>query len=389
MNIVSGPRDAPYTGDAHLKAEKRGTHLELHEFIAANAQPIVDDWLGRIRRTIAPASMDAPELYDSLPVFLLAVAQVMAESREEGTPQMVSETGLPGKSPIAREHGEQRLRLGFDASSIVREYFTLRTSILEMAKAAQVEVSPLDVEVLTHCIATGIADAVLEYSKQRDEMLQRQASKHIGFLAHELRNALGSARLALMTVALYEPMKASRSFQILQRNLNRLGELIDQSLLDARLKSKAELRLETLDIHRIAKDVVAESAAEERRVQVSVSFEGDPMIQGDARLLHSTLSNLIRNAVKYTSEGGRVTVRGRSVEERMVIEVEDECGGLPEGKIQELFNPFVQGGSDRTGFGLGLAIAKQAAEAHSGAIRVHNLPGKGCVFTLDLSQRQE
>lgn len=363
--------------------------MELHQFIAGNAQPIVDDWLGRIRRTIAPASMDAPELYNSLPVFLLAVAQVLAERREEGTPLPVSETGLPGKSPIAREHGEQRLRLGFDASSIVREYFTLRISILELAKAAQVEVSPIDVEVLTHCIATGIADAVLEYSKQRDEMLQRQASKHIGFLAHELRNALGSARLALMTVALYEPMKESRSFQILQRNLNRLGELIDQSLLDARLKSKAELRLETLDIHGIVKDVVAESAAEERRVHVSVSFEGDPRIQGDARLLHSTLSNLIRNAVKYTSEGGRVTVRGRSVEERMVIEVEDECGGLPEGKIEELFNPFVQGGSDRTGFGLGLAIAKQAAEAHSGAIRVHNLPGKGCVFTLDLSQRQE
>ena len=113
------------------------------------------------------------------------------------------------------------------------------------------------------------------------------------------------------------------------------------------------------------------------------------MIQGDARLLHSTLSNLIHNAVKYTREGGRVTVRGRSVDDRVVIEVEDECGGLPEGKIEELFNPFVQAGADRTGFGLGLAIAKQAAEAHAGAIRVHSLPGKGCVFTLDLSQRPE
>jgi len=361
--------------------------LELHQFIAANAQLIIDDWLRRIRKTIAPASMAAPELFDSLPVFLLAVAKVLAESIEERTPEPVSETGLPGKSPIAREHGEQRLRLGFDVSSIVREYFTLRTSILELAKSARVTVSSQAAEILTHCIATGIADAVLEYSTQRDEMLQRQASKHIGFLAHELRNSLGSARLALMTIAQYDAMKKSRSFEILQRNLQRLGELIDQSLLDARLKAKAELQLETLDIHLIAKEVVAESAAEERRVRVSVTFEGNPTIQGDPRLLHSTLSNLIHNAVKYTHEGGRVTVRGRSVEDRLVIEIEDECGGLPEGKIEELFNPFVQAGADRTGFGLGLAIAKQAAEAHAGAIRVHSLPGKGCVFTLDLSQR--
>jgi signal transduction histidine kinase len=362
--------------------------LDLHQFIAANAQLIIDDWLSRIRRTIAPASMAAPELYDSLPVFLLAVAKVLAESVEEGNREAESETGLPGKSPIAREHGEQRLRLGFDVSSIVREYFTLRTSILELAKSAQVTVSSHATEILTHCIATGVADAVLEYSRQRDEMLQRQASKHIGFLAHELRNSLGSARLALMTMTHYEAMKNSRSFQILQRNLKRLGELIDQSLLDAKLKSKAELQLETLDIALLAKEVVAESAADEKRVRVSVTFEGSPTIQGDPRMLHSTLSNLIHNAVKYTREGGRVTVRGRSVEDRLVIEVEDECGGLPEGKVEKLFNPFVQASADRTGFGLGLAIAKQAAEAHSGVIRVHNLPGKGCVFTLDLAQRQ-
>jgi hypothetical protein len=70
------------------------------------------------------------------------------------------------------------------------------------------------------------------------------------------------------------------------------------------------------------------------------------------------------------------------------VEVEDECGGLPEGKAEELFTPFVQRGADRSGFGLGLAITKHAAEAHHGTVQVSNLPGKGCIFMLSLPSRR-
>jgi len=69
---------------------------------------------------------------------------------------------------------------------------------------------------------------------------------------------------------------------------------------------------------------------------------------------------------------------------RVCIDVEDECGGLAEGKLEELFHPFTQAGVDRSGFGLGLAISKQAIEAHHGTIHVRNVPGKGCNFTIDL-----
>ncbi len=75
----------------------------------------------------------------------------------------------------------------------------------------------------------------------------------------------------------------------------------------------------------------------------------------------------------------------RAVEDgRICIEVADACGGLPPGRADELFTPMIQRGEDRSGFGLGLAIALQAAEAHHGTIRVRDLPGHGCVFVLDL-----
>ena len=64
--------------------------------------------------------------------------------------------------------------------------------------------------------------------------------------------------------------------------------------------------------------------------------------------------------------------------------MEDECGGLPPGRAEELVRPFAQRGPDRTGLGLGLTIASESVVANGGEIRVRNLPGRGCIFTIDL-----
>jgi signal transduction histidine kinase len=107
-------------------------------------------------------------------------------------------------------------------------------------------------------------------------------------------------------------------------------------------------------------------------------------INADERLLVSAVSNLLQNALKFTRPGGQVILRGRTEEGTVVIEVEDECGGLPPGKHEELFTPYVQRHSQRRGLGLGLAITREAVEAHGGEVSVRNLPGKGCVFAVKL-----
>jgi len=70
--------------------------------------------------------------------------------------------------------------------------------------------------------------------------------------------------------------------------------------------------------------------------------------------------------------------------ERAKIEIEDSCGGLSPGKVEAAFAPFVRLDTNQGGFGLGLAIARQAVDAHGGSIRVQNVPGKGCIFVLEL-----
>ena len=69
---------------------------------------------------------------------------------------------------------------------------------------------------------------------------------------------------------------------------------------------------------------------------------------------------------------------------RVLIEVEDECGGLPPGRAEDLFRSFEQRSADRSGLGLGLAIARESVETNGGVIRARSLPSKGCIFTVDL-----
>jgi hypothetical protein len=101
-------------------------------------------------------------------------------------------------------------------------------------------------------------------------------------------------------------------------------------------------------------------------------------------MLASAVSNLLQNAFKFSRRDGSVSLTVTASGDRIRIEVEDECGGLPDGKIEELFLPFEQQSSDRAGLGLGLSISRRAVQANDGKLHVRNLAGKGCVFTIEL-----
>ena len=107
-------------------------------------------------------------------------------------------------------------------------------------------------------------------------------------------------------------------------------------------------------------------------------------VNGDPQLLASAVMNLLNNAFKYTHAGGRVVLRALRDDGRVRIEVEDECGGIADG-LDVLFMPFAdRRRTDRTGLGLGLSIARKAVTSHGGVIDFRNLPGKGCVFVIEM-----
>jgi signal transduction histidine kinase len=108
------------------------------------------------------------------------------------------------------------------------------------------------------------------------------------------------------------------------------------------------------------------------------------VIKGDRQVLAAVIGNLLQNAFKFTGPRTTVTLRVGTSAERVLIEVQDECGGLPEGNVTELFRSFEELSAVGSGGGLGLAFSRWAVEANDGRIYARNLPEKGCVFTVDL-----
>ncbi|CAN5573214.1 hypothetical protein BH09MYX1_BH09MYX1_29680 [soil metagenome] len=355
--------------------------MALHDVLALHHVRVVDWWKGRVQGTLAPDAMPAFEIIDHIPKYIREIVEALRAAA--GLPAGTA----PDESTTAAGHGAQRLRLGFSLDSVVREYGALRDAIVAIAEEDGETPTLPELHVLFDCIIDGIARAVSEYTQQRDAELVRQANEHFAFIAHELRNPLNSASVSLQVLSERGLLPAAHPLVgALERGLFRTSELVDQTLAIAQVASGIQLRRGWTTLKTLFADVEMGSIAQAtaKSVVLRVVLEADERMHVDSRLVESALGNLVRNAVKYTSPKSTVELRGSVINERVVIEVEDCCGGLPPGKVEAAFSPFVRLDERQSGFGLGLAIAKQAADAHGGSIRVQNLPGKGCIFVLEL-----
>jgi hypothetical protein len=137
-------------------------------------------------------------------------------------------------------------------------------------------------------------------------------------------------------------------------------------------------------IDRVARE--ARLAADARGIGLRVSGAADGWtIDADEQILAAVVGNLLQNAFKFTRPNSEVTLRVGGSADRVLIEIEDQCGGLPGGmNAKEQAGTFEQRGADRTGLGIGLAFSRWGAEANGGRLYARNLPDHGCVFTVDL-----
>jgi signal transduction histidine kinase len=349
--------------------------MRFHEMLLRQRQQLLDQWSRQVEADLPSRALDRAELVDHMPLFL-----------DEMTAELCPEPSTlpaPGRGSAA-SHGEQRLRLGFNVGEVVHEYGVLHTTILRVAEELGVCVTVADHTAIVGCINGGMQIALSEYVAQRDRELQRQASEHLGFVAHELRGPLSGARIACDL--LREEMDGSRLVEMLDRSLKRSAWLVDSALTQAWLKLGIEPRLEPIDVRGLLGELQLEASleAERKGVEIAIDVARDLRVNADPRLLRSAVSNILRNAIKFTQPKTTVAMRSMLREGRFTVEVEDECGGLPPGKAEELFSPTVQRGQDRTGFGLGLAIARQAVAAHDGIITIRDVPQRGCVFAIEL-----
>jgi hypothetical protein len=349
------------------------------ELIARNRHEVVRLWMEKVAG-LQDGGLTRDQLLDTMHLF---IDEILVALRE-GEGHLAEHQ----RSSVAREHGFQRQQLQQPLPMLIREYGLFLEAVVECAEGQGHELPARGLVELSRHLYTGAAEAAGEFVRRHEAERQRRDFERFAFIAHELRNPLSSVKLGWETIQRRGGQATGRIADTVTRNLARVTELIDQSLVEVRLQGIASgdgIDAEALDVRDLLRDAEQESTAdaEAKEIAIEVSAEG-AAVKGSARLLRSAVTNLLRNAVKFTRAGGRVHLRSRVVEGRVLVEVEDECGGLPPDKAERVFDAFSQAGQDRSGFGLGLAIAKQAAEAHGGTIIVKNLPDKGCVFVLDL-----
>jgi signal transduction histidine kinase len=227
--------------------------------------------------------------------------------------------------------------------------------------------------------------------------VDRMKNEFVAVVSHELRTPLTSLRgsLGLLAAGIVGDLspEGQRMTSVAVASTDRLVRLVDDILDLERLVSghvALERRPHRLtDVVRTAVEAVA-GAAEEAGVVLHVDV--DP-VSGwlDADRMVQVLVNLLGNAVKFSSAGSAVTVRGRHADDHVLLEVED-CGrGIPADRLDTVFERFAQVDSsdsrEHGGTGLGLAIARNVVEAHDGTIAVRSEVGAGTTFTVTLPQR--
>lgn len=239
--------------------------------------------------------------------------------------------------------------------------------------------------------------AELNEALKRLAELNQMKSNFVSNISHELRTPLTHVKgyLELMiSESLGEITEEQRhALTISQKSTSRLEGLIEDLIMFS-LASRGELsmKLGNVDVRRLISLIAksANSKANERGVNLVVSVnESIPFVQADSEKLAWVLSQLVDNAIKFTQSQGSVIVTAKEEGSNLVqISVTDTGIGIPQNRMQEIFEPFHQldGSSTRHygGTGLGLSLVRQIIEAHGSLLDVKSVEGKGSVFKFPL-----
>jgi signal transduction histidine kinase len=370
----------------------------MHKFLSNNR----DDLIARCKVKVAQRpkrAATAKQLANGVPLFLQQLTRTL-EAEEQGNvaegvrisgPAGGDATALSEIGVSAAAHGKELLGLGYTFDQVVHDYGDLCQAITDLAVERDAPFSVDEFRTLNRCLDNAIADAVSEFAVQRDATVARQQSNdensRLGALAHELRNFLQTAMMAFTALESGKVPIGGSTGALVKRSLLALSGLLESSLDDVRAKAGASGQAQAFSLAAFIADAksIASLDATARGCALTVpEVDRTIGIAGNRDHLLAALNNLLQNAFKFTHPHSEVTLHAYGTGDRVLIDVKDNCGGLPAGFAEDMFKPFTQGSFDRSGLGLGLSIARRTVESNGGSLTVLDVPRRGCVFEVNL-----
>jgi signal transduction histidine kinase len=385
---------------ARAMAPPEAHRFMLQDILTEHHEEIVD----RAKRRVAQrhtAGANEKQPVHGIPLFLRQLGDVMRDD----------DRNMSVLSKTAELHGNELFRAGFTVAEVVHGYGDVCQVVADIAREHDAPIQTEEFRTFNASLDTAIAHALTEHGRMRELAVVAKGTQQMGEFAHEIRNLLGNATLAFEAIvearaaAREQDVEAraaareqngengdgyqsvpDRTAEILGRSLRGMRELVSQSLnkvrLEAHVHHPRSIRVKDL-VNELAVAASLEAKARGRELAPCVC-PANLYVFGDRALLASAVSNLLQNALKFTHPHSTVTLRVRATNKRVFLDVEDACGGLPEGKREALFRPFEQDSADMSGIGLGLLIARKAVQVNGGVLSVRDLPGVGCVFTVEM-----
>jgi signal transduction histidine kinase len=371
------------TDPAPDREQEHAQLQRLADAIVRRRDEIEQRWLEHIRERVKREDVTPTELRNAMPDYLVRLADGLdsADTAQKG--------GTTSWKNVAREHADARVRLGFDIDQLVQDFIVLRQVIFGVLAEEGVGIDPHQAGRLADLIEGAIGAAVKSYVDSRDYELRKQASEHLGFITHELRNPLTTAILGATqlrrTMAL-TPEQA-RIFAVVDRNLRRVAELVDGVLLVERDAHALKPHPAQIALGHVLDEPVAAArlVAEAKGLNLEAHFDPELVVEVDPKLTISAIENVVQNAVKFTDHGN-VSLDIEDHAWEVVVHVRDNGPGLTTEELRTIFEPFQRGESARgkAGSGLGLAIARRAVEVQGGSIHAESQQAGGCHFWLTL-----
>ncbi len=370
----------------------------LHEFLTLHRSDLIQRCRGKVAARCSP-KVTAAEITHGIPLFLDQLIRTLAvEQTSEPMRSRAVSGPAGGATPVFSEigtsaalHGRELLSHGFSVDQVVHDYGDLCQAITDLAIERGIPISADEFRTLNRCLDNGIAEAMTAYANQHNSVAARQGAQalneRLGILAHELRNFVHTATLAVTALKMGNVGLNGATGAILDRSLIGLRSLIDRSLADVRVTAGLPPRHQMVSLAHFVTEIEISASLEARARGCDfrvAEVDHELMADADRDMLLSAVGNLLQNAFKFTKPGTCVSLSVHATGERVLIEVEDHCGGLPPGFASEMFVPFTQSSEDRSGLGLGLAICRRSIEANGGTLKVRDVPTSGCIFTVDL-----
>ncbi len=369
--------------------------LKYHSFpeiggaVRRRAAAVVELWLAIAKDNVpAAGGLNADELRDHLGITL----EMMAKTLESDQPMSLTE--LMNKATI---HGDVRFDQQYNLSELLTEYALIRPILLDQVSEELGRLMiPMEIVALNLAVDVAIKQGVLAFANHHQNQLQKNAesrAKYLSFLSHDLRGGLNGT--LLMIEVLRRELQPHNQFaesvqdlESMRRSILETVGTMDRFLHAEKLRNGRVIpKVAPVSLAQVVRDVMHQVSwiAKDKGVTITTDTAVDRTVTSDRELLMQIVLNFVSNAVKYCRGKVNICIHCHDEGKCERIEVSDNGPGIPAENLAKIFAQFSRGDTHgEQGTGLGLFIARQAAELLGVRLSATSTVGEGSMFIVEI-----